>query len=138
MNTFKDIVDMFLNIIREIDYVDYTQEELELELSIKLKMVVSKARVIKDLVYDPTLGELSRDISDMEATILAHGLAVEWLSPKVYNWELLETQVSSKDFTIYSNSNRMSEMRNLRNDCKIEFHNLISDYDLDGFLDGIE
>lgn len=131
MNTFEDVVEMFLNTVREIDYINYTEEELFEELGIKVKMVISKARVFEDLTFNKNKGDLSRKVTDMEATILALGLVVEWLSPRVYNYELLESQLSSKDFTIFSNANRLSELRALRDDSRIEFHNLLADYDFD-------
>ncbi len=131
MNTFEDVVEMFLNTVREIDYINYTEEELFEELGIKVKMVIAKARVFKELSFDKSKSEFSRTVTDMEATILALGLVVEWLSPRVYNYELLESQLSSKDFTIFSNANRLSELRALRDDSRIEFHNLLADYDFD-------
>lgn len=131
MNTFEDVVEMFLNTVREIDYINYTEEELFEELGIKIKMVIAKARVFEELSFDKSKGEFSRTVTDMEATILTLGLVVEWLSPRVYNYELLESQLSSKDFTVFSNANRLSELRALRDDSRIEFHNLLADYDFD-------
>lgn len=131
MNTFEDVVNMFLSSISEIQYLNYKEEELFEELGIKVKMVIAKARVFDNLFFNQNKGDFNRKVSDMEATILTHGLIIEWLSPKIYSFELFENQMSSKDFTTFSNANRLSEMRALRLDSQTEFNNLINDFDFD-------
>lgn len=130
MNTFEDVVEMFLSMISEVNYLDYTDEELFEELGLKVRMVIAKASVFKNLTFNRNRVDFNRKVSDIEATILAHGLIVEWLSPKIFNYELLEGQLGSKDFTIFSNANRLSELRQLVQASKVQFYELISDYDL--------
>lgn len=131
MNTFEDVVNMFLSSISEVQFLNFNEEELFDELGIKVKMVIAKARVFENLSYNQNKGDFNRKITDVEATILAHGLIIEWLSPRIYNFELLESQMSSKDFSMFSNANRLSEMRALRLDSQIEFNQLIRDFDFD-------
>ena len=129
MNTFEDVIDMFLNLLSEAKYIEYDIDELKLELGIKVRMVLARTRVIKKVQFDKETQEFTRELNDTEALILAHGMMTYWLSPKIYNYELLETQLASKDVTTFSNSGLLSEMRALKNDSEIEYNNLVTDYD---------
>ena len=131
MNGFQDVIDMFLNLISEVKYLEYDLEELKVELGIKSKMVLAEARVIKKVRFNSQEQEFTRGLTDMEALILAHGLVVNWVSPKIYNYELLETQIASKDFTIFSNSGLLGELRALLEKSESKFYGLVLDYDYD-------
>lgn len=131
MNGFQDVIDMFLNLISEVKYLEYDLEELKIELGIKSKMVLAEARVIKKVKFNSQEQEFTRGLTDMEALILAHGLVVNWVSPKIYNYELLETQIASKDFTIFSNSGLLGELRALLEKSESKFYGLVLDYDYD-------
>ena len=131
MNGFQDVIDMFLNLISEVKYLEYDLEELRVELGIKSKMVLAEARVIKKVKFNSQEQEFTRGLTDMEALILAHGLVVNWVSPKIYNYELLETQIASKDFTIFSNSGLLGELRALLEKSESKFYGLVLDYDYD-------
>ena len=128
MNTFDDVIDMFLNLLSEAKYIEYSLDELKLELGIKVRMVLARTRVIKKVQFDKETQEFTRELNDTEALILAHGM-IYWLSPKIYNYEFLETQLASKDTTTFSNSGLLAEMRALKNDSEIEYNNLVTDYD---------
>ena len=52
MNTFEDVVEMFLSMISEVNYLDYTDEELFEELGLKVRMVIAKASVFKNLTFN--------------------------------------------------------------------------------------
>ena len=129
MNTFEDVIDMFLNLLSEAKYIEYDIDELKLELGIKVRMVLARTRVIKKVQFDKETQEFTRELNDTEALILAHGMMIYWLSPKIYNYEFLETLLASKDVTTFSNSGLLSEMRALKNDSEIEYNNLVTDYD---------
>lgn len=131
MNKFEDVIDMFLNLISEIKYANYDIDELKLELGIKSKMVLAEVRVIKDVKFSLDECDFTRELTDLEALIIANGLVVSWVSPKVNNFELFESQSSSKNFTIFSNSNLLNSLRGLRDECQARLNTLIADYDYD-------
>lgn len=131
MNKFEDVIDMFLNLISEIKYANYDIDELKLELGIKSKMVLAEVRVIKDVKFSLDERDFTRELTDLEALIIANGLVVSWVSPKVNNFELFESQSSSKNFTIFSNSNLLNSLRGLRDECQARLNTLIADYDYD-------
>ena len=92
-------------------------------------MVIARTSVLKKVQFDRETQELTRELNDMEALILAHGMVIYWLSPKIYNYEFLETQIASKDVTIFSNSGMLAEMRALKNNSEMEYNSLVADYD---------
>lgn len=53
--------------------------------------------------------------ANIQAT-LAYGMAKAWLSPYLYNQDLMETNFSTKEYTAYSDANRISTMRLLYNE----------------------
>ena len=65
MNTFQDVIDMFLNLISEVKYLEYDLDELKVELGIKSKMVLAEARVIKKVKFDSKEQEFTRELTDM-------------------------------------------------------------------------
>lgn len=129
MGDFDTVVSMFLSSITEFGFIDYTEEDLKEELGLKIKIVMAKARVLKDLEFAGNV--FSRKLTNQEATLIANGLVLEWISPKVYNVELFKSQLSSKDFTTFSNANRLNSLIELRNNAQIEFNSLLVDYDFD-------
>jgi hypothetical protein len=60
---------------------------------------------------DDTLKQFNNTLSDKVKSILAKGMIVEWLNPKLYNTENLKNHMSSKDFNLYSPANILKEIR---------------------------
>ena len=60
MNTFEDVIDMFLNLLSEAKYIEYDIDELKLELGIKVRMVLARTRVIKKVQFDKETQEFTR------------------------------------------------------------------------------
>ena len=124
----KDVIEMMLSLLLDYDIANYTEEDLKLEVGVRINMVLIKARIF-DLFYDSDLKELSRDITAFEATILAHGLLMQWLYPMVHNTEVLASQLTSKEFTAFSNANRINSMIQLQKNAQNEFYYLVNNYD---------
>mgnify|MGYP005606498261 FL=1 len=59
----------------------------------------------------------------------AHGLIMQWLYPKVHNTEVLEAQLTNKEFTAFSNANRINAMIQLQRNAQEEFYYLVNNYD---------
>lgn len=125
---FNDVIEMMLSLLIDYDIADYTEEDLKLEASVRINMILVKAQMF-DLTFDSTTGELSRDITAFEATILAHGLLMQWLYPIVHNTEVLASQLTSKEFTAFSNANRINSMIQLQKNAQNEFYYLVNNYD---------
>ena len=118
---FEDVIDMMLTLLDDYQIAEITDEELQLEVGIKVNMVIARAQITD-------FGELSRDLSVLEATILSYGLLMMWLSPFINNREVLQTQLTSKEVVTFSNANRIQQGIQLYKLAKTEFYQLVIDY----------
>ena len=125
---FENVIDMMLSLMTDYNIVDVSDEQLILEVGIKTNMVIARAQM-SDLSFDVDFNEFNRDLSVMEATIIAYGLLMLWLSPYLNNSEVLSTQLSSKEVTQFSNANRIQQGIALYKLAKTEFYQLVIDYD---------
>ena len=125
---FENVIDMMLSLMTDYNIIDVSDEQLMLEVGIKTNMVIARAQ-ISDLLFDVDFNEFNRDLSIMEATIIAYGLLMLWLSPYLNNSEVLSTQLSSKEVTQFSNANRIQQGIVLYKLAKTEFYQLVIDYD---------
>lgn len=112
----------------DYNIIDVSDEQLMLEVGIKTNIVIARAQM-SDLSFDVDFNEFNRDLSVMEATIIAYGLLMLWLSPYLNNSEVLSTQLSSKEVTQFSNANRIQQGIALYKLAKTEFYQLVIDYD---------
>jgi hypothetical protein len=125
---FENVLEMMLSMLNDYDITGYTEEDLCLEVGIRVNIVLAKA-MIEDLLFDSEFLEFSRDLTLYEANILAHGLIMQWLYPKVHNTEVLEAQLTNKEFTAFSNANRINAMIQLQRNAQEEFYYLVNNYD---------
>jgi hypothetical protein len=125
---FEDVLEMMLSMLNDYDITDYTDNDLYLEVGIRVNIVLAKA-MLDDIEFDAEFSEFSRDLTLYEANILAHGLLMQWLYPKVHNTEVLEAQLTNKEFTAFSNANRINSMIQLQRNAQEEFYYLVSNYD---------
>ena len=125
---FEDVIDMMLTLLDDYQIANITDEELKLETSIKVNMVISRTS-FEELTFDIETEEFSRDLTVLEATILSYGLLMMWLSPFINNREVLQTQLTSKEVTSFSNANRIQQGIQLYKLVKTEFYQLLINYD---------
>lgn len=128
---FEQVFNVFLSLITDFDLAEMEENDLKQELGLKIKIATSKLRTFKGLSFNPNTMDFSRELTDFEATIIGHAVAIEWLTPQINSIELFRPQMSSKDFTQFSNANRLQEMRNLRNDMQSEVYRMIDEYDFE-------
>ena len=124
---FEDVIDMMLTLLDDYQIADMTDEDLQLEVGIKVNMVIARAQ-LPDLLFDTDFNQFSRDISVLEATILSYGLLMMWLAPFYHNREVLQTQLTSKEVVTFSNANRIQQGIQLYKLAKTEFYQLVIDY----------
>ena len=125
---FEDVIDMMLTLLDDYQIADISDEELQLEVGIKVNMIIARAQ-LPDLVFDTDFNEFNRDLSVLEASILSYGLLMMWLSPFINNREVLQTQLTSKEVTTFSNANRIQQGIQLYKMSKTEFYQLVISYD---------
>ena len=119
---------MMLTLLDDYQIVDITDEELELETSVKVNMVLPRTG-FEDLTFNIDSWEFSRPLTGLEANIISYGLLMLWLSPFINNREVLQTQLTSKEVTTFSNANRIQQGIQLYKLAKTEFYQLLINYD---------
>jgi hypothetical protein len=127
----ESIRNMFLRIVTEYDYLDYSEDEIIEEFADMLSMAVIELQMqgmLLDIEYDATSG-FSDEPSPREGYILAYASVLIWLTPKVNSAEMLAAQLTSTDFTQFSNANRLQACIKLYAQCEAKLNNLIMDYD---------
>ena len=127
----ENVLSMYLRLITEYDYLDYTEEELMEDFKEVLAMAVAMVQlqgIFEDNNYDMDFG-FDNELSVKEAYLIANAAVLVWLEPKVKSAEMLAAQLTSTDFTQFSNANRLNACINLYNRCEARLNNLILDYD---------
>ena len=127
----ENVLSMYLRLITEYDYLDYTEEELMEDFAEILAMAVAMVQlqgIMEDNNYDMDLG-FDDELTMKEVYLLANAAVLVWLEPKVKSAEMLAAQLTSTDFTQFSNANRLSACMKLYNQCEARLNNLILDYD---------
>lgn len=127
----ENVLSMYLRLITEYDYIDYTEEELMEDFKEVLAMAVAMIQlqgVLEDNNYDMDFG-FDNELSVKEAYLVANAAVLVWLEPKVKSAEMLAAQLTSTDFTQFSNANRLNACMKLYHQCEARLNNLILDYD---------
>lgn len=125
---FAEVIDMMLTLLDDYQIADITDEELELETSVKVNMVLPRTG-FEDLTFNIDSWEFSRPLTGLEANIISYGLLMLWLSPFINNREVLQTQLTSKEVATFSNANRIQQGIQLYKLAKTEFYQLLINYD---------
>lgn len=126
-----NILAMFLKIITEYDYLEFSEEELHEDFMEILEMAVTEVQLqglALEVEFDKELG-FSDTLDRTLAYIIAHACALVWVTPKVNSSELLATALTSTDFNLFSPSNRLQSCLKLKSDMQAKLNNLITDYD---------
>ena len=113
----ETVMRMFLRIVTEYEYFDYEKDEefFEEHFNEILSMAVAEVQmqgVLEENSYDPDLGGFVEELTTREAYILAYASVLIWLAPKVNSAEMLAAQLTSTDFTQFSNANRLNACMN--------------------------
>jgi hypothetical protein len=138
---FSDVYAFFTSKISDYSFLKLTQIELEDNLENYLNSASVKfRRCKKDLSdKDKANNQFNIDLSDEEKEILSTLMIVEYLSPKLVTSDLLQQQLGTKDYKLYSQANHIKEIRELRDLYKKEANQLMMDYSyLNGSLDGLK
>ena len=122
----ENVLSMFLRIVTEYDYLDFTEEELVADFEEIMYMAITELQ-LQGLLLDIDSEEFvsNRSIE----YIVAHASVLVWLEPKVNSAEMLAAQLTSTDFTQFSNANRLQACIKLYNQCESRLNKLILDYD---------
>lgn len=135
---FQYIYDKFLNQIDDVELALITTEELEDLLESYLSRAVSLdfKQCKKDLNdTDKDLKQFNDDLTLEEQWIIATGMVLSWLEPKIKREELLRAAISDKDYTESSHANQLDKLMVLEDKTRSKLKRYIISYthnDFDG------
>ena len=148
----ENIYSYFHNKIDAYDFLDLTEEEIETFEFEWLRAACSKPyvrRLFSTFNIDQDAGTIGLEMkyvvdddqdADFVTEILALGLCVEWLSPKVNSITHIYQTYGSKEEKFYSESSHLKEIRALRDSWKNEQRKMIRDrgYINNSYIEGYD
>jgi len=147
---FEEVFSIFHNKVDAYDFLELSLNEIQEFESEWLKTVGANPyvrRLFSTYVYDLDGETVSFDMKyptdedadkDFVTEILALGMCVEWLSPKVNSITHIHQTYGSKEEKFYSESSHLKEIRALRDSWKNEQRKMIRDrgYIYNSYIEG--
>ena len=133
---YDAVVGAFLSKITEFDMINMDDDYREETVDGYMKRAVSEFdRVCKqDLTtsFDSATRMFNVDVSDAAAdeiiNILSEGMVVQWLKPYVYQQELLQNVLNTRDFTQYSPAELLMRVGNAYRRAQKDYTQMIREY----------
>ena len=147
---YSKIYSRLFSKIEAYDFIELSEEELNDFLCNWIHSASANQyvrRLFKSFVLDDEVQEVQYEMkysvdefSDTEfiTEILALGVVVAWLEPKINSINSIAQMFGSKEEKFYSQSQHISELRNLVNDSRKQQRRMIADrgYAWNTYLDG--
>lgn len=138
--SFEDIYSSFLSDVTDYDMSDKMSEDTfyyTLYEYLKKSIVMFKKcrQDLSDIIAPDinTQGYFNFKLTAEEIYILALGMKIAWLNPKIYKSQLLKNTFDTKDLRTFSNGNLLKELTALKKITETDLDNAISDYSYDDF-----
>jgi hypothetical protein len=77
---------------------------------------------------DDVAREYTEELTTEEIEILAYGMVLAWVTPKVNSLDNLKQKMSTKDYKIYSQANQLDKMINLKSESERKVSIMINSY----------
>lgn len=130
VTTYNEIRDLFLPKITGYSFGDLTEVEANEFIDKYLKSATVKFKYcVQDLTdRDDVLRQFNVILTFEEQEILAMFMILEWLNPKILSEQLLEQNLGSRDYQIYSGAAKIKEMLNLKRELTNDVNALMTFY----------
>lgn len=130
----EEVFNRFLTQIEDESWLELDEEVLEeLMLDYLCKSIVEFNVCVKSLDIDFNTNEFIADLEEDEAQILAYGMVMHYLTPKILREENLQQMVTSSDFSKLSNANMLDKLLKLRTQIRKEYQMYLHKYELKRF-----
>ena len=130
----EEIFARFLTQIEDETWLEIDEEVLEeLMYDYLCKSIVDFNVCTKDLRINPQTNEIVSDLEEDEILILAFGMVIHYLTPKILREENLQQMVTSSDFSKLSNANMLDKLLKLRVQVRNDYQMYLHKYELKGF-----
>jgi hypothetical protein len=133
---YSEIDNMFLADIKDDTFLDFTESERQEILDgLRIKAITRFKACQKDLTdrteaVGETEGQFNETLTDEEKLILATIMRKYWLNDKIYNLELLQQRMTTKDWKMFSQSEHLLRLTVLNQELDKEISRMIIDYTL--------
>lgn len=114
--SFEEIYRRFLAKVSDYEMLEYEQATLEGYLFDLLNASIDDfAELCKQDIssIDVDANAFYVTLTQREKDILALGMVVHWIKPKVYNSDMLRNVLNTKDYSMYSPGNLLEKMKTL-------------------------
>ena len=129
-----EIFSRFLGQIEDENLLEIDEETLEeIMYDYLCKSIVDFNVCTKDLSINPDTDEIVSDLEEDEAQILAFGMVMHYLTPKILREENLQQMVTSSDFSKLSNANMLDKLLKLRVQIRKDYQMYLHKYELKEF-----
>lgn len=141
---YSEIYNMFLSDIKDDSLLDFTESERDDILhGLLLKAITRFKACEKDLndrvepvsedeseTGEAIEGKFNETLTEEEKLILATIMRKYWLNDKIYNLELLQQKMTTKDFRMTSQAEHLLRLTVLNQELDKEISRIIVDYTL--------
>ena len=133
---YSEIDNMFLADIKDDTFLDYTNEDRQEILDgLRIKAITRFKACIKDLTDRTEAsgeieGQFNQTLTEEEKLIIATIMRKYWLNDKIYNLELLQQRMTTKDWKLTSQANHLENLVSLKKELDIEISRMIVEYSL--------
>ena len=130
----EKIFSRFLSQIEDESWLEIDEDVLEeLMYDYLYRSIVEFNVCKKDLTIDPIANEIASDLDEDEVLILAFGMLIHYLTPKILREENLQQMVTSSDFSKLSNANMLDKLLKLRVQIRKDYQMYLHKYELKRF-----
>ena len=130
----EKIFSRFLSQIEDESWLEIDEDILEeLMYDYLSKSIIEFNVCKKDLALDLENGEIISDLDENEILILAFGMVIHYLTPKILREENLQQMVTSSDFSKLSNANMLDKLIKLRVQIRKDYQMYLHKYELKEF-----
>lgn len=137
MNTpFQSIYEKFLSLIEDYTLAILSDEDLDYLLVGYLDRAISLdfKQCTKDLNdHDLLLKQFNVELTSEEQWIIANGMVLSWIEPKIKREKLLRETISDRDYRESSHANQLKELGNLDRDTRGKLKAYIISYTENSF-----
>jgi hypothetical protein len=125
---YTEVYDYFLMLIDDYELASYEIDDFEdglkkwLEIASSIYFVECNTDLIN--IMDDTLEQFSTTLGKDEVVILAYGMVLAWLEPKINTLEIIRKELGTKDFRITSSQSHLNTLSNFRSESfrKLKFY----------------
>ena len=130
----EKVFSRFLSQIEDESWLEIDEDVLEeLMYDYLYKSIVEFNVCKKDLTIDLETNEIVSDLGEDEVLILAFGMVIHYLTPKILREENLQQMVTSSDFSKLSNANMLDKLLKLRVQIRKDYQMYLHKYELKEF-----